>query len=216
MSANNIKALFFDFGGVFTYSPISAIAEYAQQVNADPMVLGALVFGDYGKDTDHSWHKLERGEISFEQAANEIAAAAKQAGFEIDLIEAFSTMGVESQDLVRSDMVDKSKKLKAEGYQMAMITNNIREYSAMWRKLFEVEDIFEHIIDSSQEGMRKPNPDIYHLAMERVGVKPENSLFLDDLEVNVNAAMQVGMQSILVTDDSDATFKTLDTMLKAS
>lgn len=211
--ANKIEAVFFDFGGVFTHSPINALMDYAVRMKVDPMKLGGLVFGDYGNDTDHSWHKLERGEITFKQAEEQIVADAKQEGITLKLAEVFESMGTSAEDLVRHDFVDKARQLSREGYKLAIITNNIAEYSDGWRGLFDVESIFPEIIDSSREKMRKPNPDIYRLAMKRVGTVPERSVFLDDYDSNVRAAEQLGMRAVLVTDDSAATFAQLDAIL---
>lgn len=212
--ANGIEALFFDFGGVLTHSPFKAIAQYADKLKVDPMVLGKLIFGEYGNDTQHSWHKLERGEIDFQQAADDINMEAKKQGIKVDLMEAFSGLGNEAKDVVRHEMVDHVRMLKKENkYKLALITNNIAEYRDGWRSLFDVDNLFPHIIDSSVEGIRKPNHKIYHLAMERVGVRPENSVFLDDFEANVEAARAVGMHGILVTEDMQSNLQKLNGIL---
>jgi epoxide hydrolase-like predicted phosphatase len=103
---------------------------------------------------------------------------------------------------LRQELVDKVGELKAAGIPMAIITNNIREFSEGWRSLFAVDELFAEVIDSSFEGVRKPDPAIFELALERMGaVKPAEALFLDDHPANVAAAEALGMQAILVGND---------------
>lgn len=213
MSTDTIEAIFFDFGGVFTHSPMQALVDYAQSLNMDPLKLGRLVFGDYGSNTDHSWHRLERGEIGFAQAAAEIKEDARRAGLEIDLAESFKLLGGGEEDIVRHDFVEKAKELGQKGYKLGLITNNIVEYRNEWRKLFDVEGIFDEIVDSSCEGVRKPDPAIYRLAMDRLETVPGRSVFLDDIDSNLSPAQDLGMHTILVTTDSASVFSQLDDML---
>ena len=66
----------------------------------------------------------------------------------------------------------------------------------------DFESVFDTIVDSHEVGMRKPNPAIYHLTMERIGATPTRTVFLDDLEANVNAANSLGMHGVHVSGDS--------------
>ena len=80
MGATAIEAVIFDYGGVFTPSPFTAAHTYATAHGADPDTLIGIVFGYYGTDSDHPWHRLERGELSFADALSEIGAEAAEHG----------------------------------------------------------------------------------------------------------------------------------------
>jgi len=95
-----------------------------------------------------------------------------------------------------------------------MITNNIREYADVWRALLPMEELFDLVVDSSQVGMRKPNPSIFRLALDRLGgLAPERTVFLDDSEANVNAARSLGMHTVHVRGDISEAIAELDALL---
>ncbi len=208
-SGSQIKAVLWDFGGVFTASPFRGLDDYANNLSTQGSALRQIVFGVYGEDGDHPWHKLERGEQSMKGTAKQIEDIAAQAG-----IEGFTMKGFfESMQLGgglgggdnfsdRSQVVDMVRRLKAAGIRNAIITNNIREFSDAWRKMIPVDELFEFVVDSSAEGVRKPNPRIYELALERLGQLPPNqAVFLDDVADNVDAARQLGIHGIQVGHD---------------
>ena len=88
-----IRAVLFDFGGVFTESPFDAIRSLEEERGSQPGQLQEIVFGPYHEDTDHPWHRLERGETSLENARNEIIALGKEAGLDSDPFTIFARMG---------------------------------------------------------------------------------------------------------------------------
>ena len=88
------------------------------------------------------------------------------------------------------------------GAKTAIVTNNIKEYGDAWRGQFPLDELFDTIVDSCEEGVRKPDPVIFHTALERVGVTdPARAIFLDDFPGNVDAARALGMHAILVLED---------------
>ena len=90
----------------------------------------------------------------------------------------------------RTVVADKVRALRAQGLRMGIVTNNVREFSERWRRLIPVDELFDDVVDSSAVGLRKPNPDIYHLALRRLGVtRPGAAIFLDDFAPNVDAAI---------------------------
>lgn len=193
--ASPIAAVCFDFGGVFIDSPFAAVAAAAERLHVPEDELLELVFGDYDRDGDHPWHRLERGEITFEAANVEIEALAVAAGHDevkpIDVLMALAT-GYR----VRDFMVELVRDLRAAGVRTGIITNNIAEFGEMWREMIPVDELFDDIVDSSEVAMRKPDPAIYLLACERLGVAPEATLFIDDHRGNVVAAEAVGMGAV--------------------
>ena len=194
------EAVLWDYGGVFTPSPFAAAHAYARAQDADPDTLVRIVFGSYDADTDHAWHQLERGEITFVDALTQIKAAAEANGFRFDTGEMFSMMVTDEID--RGLVVEAVRIVRGKGLKTAIVTNNIREYGDAWRGQFPLDELFDAVIDSCEEGVRKPDPTIFHTALERVGVTdPARAIFLDDFPGNVDAARALGMHAILVGED---------------
>jgi len=206
-----IEAVIFDFGGVFIESPYPLLEAMGAELGAGPGQMTESVFGSLAEDGDHPYHRLERGEIPLQQARDEILHRGRALyNLEVDIFELFNRMpsGVHQQ------LVDRVKGLKREGYPTAMITNNIREFAGSWRALLPVGELFDLVVDSSQEGMRKPNPAIFRLTLERLGgLAPERTVFLDDCEGNVKAAKSLGMQTVHVRGDISQAIAELDALL---
>ena len=206
-----IDAVIFDFGGVFIESPYPLLEAMGAELGAGPGQMTESVFGSLAEDSDHPYHRLERGEIPLQQARDEILHRGRALyNLEVDIFQLFDRMpsGVHQQ------LVDRVKGLKREGYPTAMITNNIREFAGSWRSLLPVGELFDLVVDSSQEGMRKPNPAIFRLTLERLGgLAPERTVFLDDCEGNVKAADSLGMQTIHVRGDISEAIAELDALL---
>jgi putative hydrolase of the HAD superfamily len=198
-----IDAVLWDFGGVFTPSPFTATRSYAESLGITNEALIAIAFGPYDEDTDHPWHRLERGEGTLADAmAHAIADAAGQ-GVEFDPKSFFACMRDDGVD--RSVVADTVRDLKRRGIRHAIITNNAREFSDGWRAMLPVDELFDVVVDSCQVGLRKPNPAIFRLALDQLGgVAPERAVFLDDFAPNVAAARSVGIHGVVVTDPADA------------
>jgi putative hydrolase of the HAD superfamily len=86
--------------------------------------------------------------------------------------------------------------LKDRGYRMAICTNNVREWEPLWRAKLPVDEIFAVVVDSGFVGLRKPEPEIYALTLERLGVPAHAALFVDDVELNCEAARALGMRTV--------------------
>jgi epoxide hydrolase-like predicted phosphatase len=207
----SIEAVIWDFGGVFTPSPFAAAHAYARAQGAEPDSFVRIVFGDYDTDSDHAWHRLERGEIAFTVALEEIGAAADASGMRFDAGEMFGTMV--DDDVDRSVVIDYVRVLRDRGIRNAILTNNIREYGDHWRARLAVDELFDLVVDSCLEGIRKPDPAIYARALERLDVAPAASVFLDDFEQNVVAARALGMHGIVVGPDPRSALAELDELI---
>jgi epoxide hydrolase-like predicted phosphatase len=171
-----------------------------------------LLIGPYDEDTDHPWHRVERGEIPISEWAVEVTRRGEEAGVTVDFAPLRSLLG--EMD-VHTVVVDRVASLRAEGYKTALITNNVAEASGAWRSLVAVDDLFDVVIDSSAVGMRKPSPEIFqHALAELGGVPPDRAVFLDDTEGNVDGARRAGLHAILV-DDPSAAIDELDRLLHA-
>lgn len=210
---SRIDAVLFDFGGVFTGSPFTAVYDFATTLGGDPVAVLQQVFGDYGQDGDHAWHRLERGEISLEAARDTILQASQASlGLAVDLYELLGAMANAPLGGVREPMLAYAHALKQDGVPTAMITNNVREFRDAWRSMLPVDELFDVVIDSSEVGLRKPDPAIYRQALDALGMAAERTVFLDDLEANVQAARDVGMHGIRVDEDYLPALQALDTL----
>jgi putative hydrolase of the HAD superfamily len=207
-----LKAVLFDFGGVFTDSPFHAFSAYATKIGASDEQVTDIVFGGYGVDSDHPWHQVERGEITLEQAREEIMALGRKQGLEVDIWEVFMAMA-ENGGGLREELVDYVRTIRAAGLATGIITNNVVEFREHWRAMLPVDELFDFVVDSSEVGMRKPNPAIFKKALVMGGLSPEQVLFLDDYEGNVIAASALNIQSILVDGDGAKTVADLEEVL---
>jgi epoxide hydrolase-like predicted phosphatase len=210
--ARRFDAVLFDFGGVFTDSPFAVFETAAAELGAPPEQVLGIVFGPYDRDTDHPWHRLERGEIGFGETRREIMRLARDAGLDLDPLTILSrmTLGGGTRDV----LVDRTRALRAAGYRTGLVTNNAREFRDGWRRVLPLAELFHAVVDSSEVGMRKPDPAIYHHALAEVGgVAPERCIFLDDFHGNVAAARQLGMAGVLVGSDVGAAIAELDRLL---
>jgi len=189
------RAVFFDFGGVFIASPFGAIAPAAERLGVAEADLVDAIFGPYDADTDHPWHRLERGELSFEDARNAIGDLSESRGLmRLDPMVALADLAVDRS--VREFMVDAVRDLRERGILTGVITNNIAEFGSHWRSMIPVDELFDDVVDSSAVGIRKPGSAIYHLACERLSVSPAESLFIDDFQGNVDGAVGAGLRAV--------------------
>ncbi len=85
---------------------------------------------------------------------------------------------------------------EGRGLRLALLTNNVREWEPRWRAMIPVDDLFELVVDSAFVGMRKPEPEIYELTLQRLGVPAAAALLIDDIEVNCEAARALGMPAV--------------------
>ena len=157
-----IEAVFWDFGGVFTASPFHAVRPYSALLGIAHDELLDLVFGPYHLDTDHPWHRLERGEGTLAAAMAAAATAAQERGVAFDARAFFGAM---RDDIDRTIVVDTVRELRALGVRNCIVTNNAKEFADSWRTLIPVDELFDDVVDSSAVGLRKPNPAIYELAL---------------------------------------------------
>jgi epoxide hydrolase-like predicted phosphatase len=199
----------FDFHGVLTAaSPWDAFASAGG--DADPDVVLEIFVGDYGSDTDHPWHQLERGEITMAEFGMGLLTRAQDAGVTLDFA---ALRNYHSEMAVHPAMVDTVAELKARGYKTALVTNNVKEAGDDWRGLLDLDALFDAVVDSCVVGMRKPDPRIFAHTLELLGgVAPGAAVFLDDHPANVTGAERAGLQAILV-DDVDTAIAELHALL---
>ena len=203
MSARAVDAVIFDLGGVIMRN--GSPRDFTQQYpDHDPAYIAELMMGPHHLDTDHPWHQVERGEISFAQCREMTQKLLADAGVTrpahppTEKSSSRSSFTFELND----DMVAFIHDLRSANIPTAILTNNVREFRQWWWPLLDFDALFTTIVDSHEVGMRKPNPAIYQLTLDRLGVTAPRAAFLDDLHANVAAASAVGLHGIHVEQDS--------------
>ncbi|MDJ0786278.1 MAG: HAD family phosphatase [Myxococcota bacterium] len=211
-----LDAVLFDFGGVFTPSPFTAVADYGASLGIEPGRFVEAVFGPYSEDTDHPWHRVERGEIPLLEAREGILALGREQGMQVDLFGALKALAEAGGGAVREPMVSCVRELRGQGVRTALVTNNAAEFAPAWRPLLPLDELFDAVIDSSEVGLRKPDRRIYELALERIGgVEASRAAFLDDYEGNVSAAVELGLHGVLVGDPFEPALARLSRLIGA-
>jgi epoxide hydrolase-like predicted phosphatase len=171
-----------------------------------------LVFGPYHEDTQHPWHRLERGELTLDDARTEIIALGNAAGVDSDPYRVLALLASGSH--ARDAMIARVRALRACGVRTAIVTNNVREFREGWMSLLPTEELFDILVDSSELGIRKPDPRIYrHTLAELGGVSAQEAVFLDDYRANVEAARRLGMHGIVVGSDPADALAELDALI---
>jgi epoxide hydrolase-like predicted phosphatase len=200
MSQRTVDAVIFDLGGVIMKNggPRDFTRRYPDH---DPAVVAEIVMGPHHLDTDHQWHRLERGEITMDECRALTKDMLDAAGI-VATAPAPTTSGGAFNFQLNDEMVAFIHDLKSAGLPVAILTNNVREFREMWWPLMDFETVFDAIVDSHEVKMRKPNPDIYHLTMDRIGATANRTAFLDDLRANVDAASALGMHGVWVEEDA--------------
>jgi putative hydrolase of the HAD superfamily len=188
------KAVISDFGGVLTTPLGNTFAAWSQASGISLADLGTALAASAERHGEHPLFVLERGELTEVEFFDRIQS-------ELDSEQSLHGMGAALMDgLERNhEMIDYVAELRGRGLRAALLTNNVREWEARWRGMLpELDEIFEVVVDSAFVGMRKPEPEIYHLTVERLGggLRAEECIFVDDLEINCDAARELGMTAV--------------------
>lgn len=194
-----IKAVFFDFGGVITTSPFAAFARYEQEVGLPD---GAIRHVNSTNPDSNAWARLERNQLSPEEFCPVFESEAASLGYDLDGAKVLALLTGD----VRSEMVETIRRLTAANYVVACLTNNFAEAAdndPMGTRS-DVLGLFDHVVESSVVGVRKPEDAFYQKALELADVSPAEVVFLDDLGVNLKPARQMGMTTIKVVDAGQA------------
>jgi putative hydrolase of the HAD superfamily len=205
-----VRAVLFDFGGVLTEPLGPMIEAVAAAAGAEPAEVAALLLGAYGAD-DHPLTRLEVGELTFAELCRWGEEEGAARGWRLDLRPMLDHLDAIA---IRPAMLDRVEDLRRRGYRTAVVTNNFREVAALWRARVDLDGLFDTVVDSCEVGVRKPDPRIYRLTLERLGgVAPADAVLLDDFEVNVAGARAIGLHGVLVGADTDAALAELERLL---
>ena len=199
-----IKAVFWDFGGVITTSPFESFNAYEAKNNIQKDFIRQV---NASNPDNNAWAKLERSEISLKEFDELFYKESRALGNGIPGIDVISLL----QGQLRPEMIAALQKIKGNLIQ-ACLTNNIsfpdEELSddnvSIAGKNKEIMELFDFVVASSEENVRKPDTVFYDLALSRAKVDPKEVVFLDDLGINLKPAKAMGMNTIKVVNSHDA------------
>jgi epoxide hydrolase-like predicted phosphatase len=190
------RGVIFDLGGVVCGSPLHAIAAFEQ---AHGIPAGFVNHVVVTTAPTGAWSRLERGELDLPAFFSAFEQDCDTSGHRIDARAMMAR--VAEAGTPRPAMLEAIRRLRAKGYRVAALTNNWRTETDAASTL---QQHFDVVVESVKEGLRKPDPRIYRLACERLGVTPEEAVFLYDIGLNLKSAKALGMTTIKVADPDDA------------
>ncbi len=199
-----ISAVLWDFGGVITTSPFEAFNRYEREMGLPLNLIRTI---NANQADDNAWARFERSEIDAATFDRAFLAEAKAMGF--------SVRGADILPLLSGDLrpgVIAALKICKAHYKVGCITNNVVTGSGAGMagtgekaaQVAEVMGLFDHVIESSKIGLRKPDPRIYLAMCEALDVAPTACVYLDDLGINCKPAAGLGMTAIKVTSEAQA------------
>ena len=196
----NYKAIIWDFGGVITSSPFEAFNKFELSNDLPKDIIRSI---NSENPNNNAWAKFERNDIGLDEFDELFSIESKKRGYEISGKNVVKLLSGE----IRESMVDFLLLLK-NNFKLGCITNNIQndknERINHLSDASKVMEIFDHIIESSKVGIRKPDPKIYYMSCDALGVDPTECIYLDDLGINLKPAKKIGMTTIKVIDPDDA------------
>jgi putative hydrolase of the HAD superfamily len=208
-----IRAVLWDFGGVFTESPFKAFAAFERSRGLPDNFLRRV----NSLDTDaNAWARLERGEVSLAEFGDAFEAESRALGHAVCGEEVIALLYGE----LRPQMVEALRRCSGH-FVNACLTNNVNTgrghglptSEAKARQVGEIMALFDLVIESSLVGARKPELRFYQLALEQLAIEPPEAVYLDDLGINLKPARALGMTTIKV-ESAEQALGELETVLK--
>ena len=200
---SRIEAVISDFGGVLTSPLLDSFAAFQNSSGISLEQLGMAMAAVATRQGANPLFELETGrmtEAAFlkslgEELSGSLGRPVELHGFGERYFEHLHP---------NARVIEYMRGLRERGYRMAICTNNVREWEPLWRAKLPVDEIFDVVIDSAFVGSRKPEPRIYEITLERLGVKPEAALLVDDVEVNCTAARELGISAVWFQETEQA------------
>jgi putative hydrolase of the HAD superfamily len=201
--SDDVRAVVSDFGGVLTSPLFDAFLRVQAEFGVPEDALARALQHAEARDGANPLYELERGAITESEYLDRLERALEaEIGRRVELAGfAARFMGVLDPNQA---LFDYYRGLRDRGVRMALLTNNVREWEGHWRPLLPIDDVFELVVDSGFVGVRKPEREIYELTLSRLALPAEACAFVDDLEVNVDAARALGLHGIHYRDTDQA------------
>jgi len=201
------KAVIWDFGGVFTASPFASFARFERDRNLPPDFIRTINRTNFN---DNAWAKAERGDVGFADFDAQFRAESRALGHEISGAELIAAL----RFTYHEDMVEALRRIRPH-LKTGLLTNSLPADGAKDAgslKRAEIMKLFDHVVESAAVRLRKPDPRIYAVMVEALGVDPNACVYLDDLGVNLKPAREMGMATIKV-DEPRPAIETLEKLV---
>jgi putative hydrolase of the HAD superfamily len=198
-----IEAIVSDFGGVLTTPLMESFAAFQDQTGIKTEDLGKAMAAIAERDGDNPLYRLERGELTEVAFLDLLSDGLEPLLGHRPELHQFREIYFEALN-PNEPMIELMRELKASGFRMAMLTNNVQEWEPVWRSMLPVDEIFETVVDSGFVGVRKPEGRIYEMVTDRLSLPAEVCLFVDDVEVNCSGAEKAGMSAVHFRDNEQA------------
>ncbi|NQY97913.1 MAG: HAD-IA family hydrolase [Henriciella sp.] len=200
--STELQAVIWDFGGVLTSSPFEAFTRYEEEKGLPKDFVRSV---NARNIHENAWAKLERSEVTADEFDALFRTESKALGHEVP---GKDILGLLSGD-IRPAVVEALKTCKAN-VKVGCITNNapvgkgagMSSDASKAEKVAEIMTVFDHVIESSKLGIRKPDPRIYALMCEALDVDPARCVYLDDLGINLKPARAMGMHTIKALNEA--------------
>jgi putative hydrolase of the HAD superfamily len=196
------QAVIWDFGGVFTTSPFEAFARYEREKGLPENLIRQI---NSANPLENAWARFERSELDLDQFDVEFANEARALGYHVPGKDIIALLAGD----FRPEMIEALRRIRRAGFKTGCITNNVpantsdtREGRTLYAR--EIMEMFDHLIESSKIGIRKPNPRIYQMMCDELSVEPSACIYLDDLGMNLKPAKAMGMATIKVENGPQA------------
>lgn len=200
---SRIDMVISDFGGVLTTPLAESFMAVQNSVGISPRDFGQALRDLTESTGTNPLFELECGRINEDEFNRSLAGALEPIIGHRPDIRHFGLTFFEALD-PNVAMIDLIREVRRNGYRTSLLTNNVREWEQMWRSMLPVDELFEAVVDSAFVGCRKPDPRIYEILLARVDLPPEACLFIDDMEVNCEAAAELGIQAVHFRETAQA------------
>jgi epoxide hydrolase-like predicted phosphatase len=203
-AGGKIEAVVSDFGGVLTTPLMGSFLALQDEVGVSVEDFGdAMRAAAAAGDGEIPLFKLERGDITEPEFLETLRDQLEGPLGHRPKLHRFREIFFAALD-PNEPMIDLMRECKRSGLRMAMLTNNVQEWEPLWRTMLPVDEIFELVVDSGYVGYRKPERQIYEITLERLGLPATACLFVDDLEVNCEAARELGFTAVQYREPEQA------------
>lgn len=201
---HGFRGVLWDFGGVLSSSPFEAFAAYERHLGIPEGFIRSVNATD---PHTNAWARFERSELDLDGFDHAFAEESERLGHRVQGREVITRLGGE----LRAEVVDAVRACRAHGLVTGLLTNNVVTASNGsggsddgWSGSLDLGELFDVVVESAVEGVRKPEPAAYELALRRMGVTAAETVFLDDLGINLKPAKAMGMATIKVVDPDEA------------
>ncbi len=203
-SAMAVDTIVVDYGGVLTNPLVETFAAFAELAGIEPADLAQAFLAATELHGETPMAALETGAITERQMVDRILAHLPEgAGRILTDGRGFGELWFRGRR-PNEPFLSFLRALRRDGYRLALLTNNVREWEPLWRAQVPVDELFDVVVDSHREGVRKPDPEIYRILLDRLDTPARRCLFVDDTDENCRAAAELGMRAVLFADTDSA------------